>query len=209
MLCLDDPVQTETVNLTPVLAETGHSATGQAFPVRNKTKPGLPAPVQTGSHLAEPLRCPTFSTLQEKLLMMSLDTIEELSREAGVKAAKHRREPFVVFSASTAFEDLRRSPFLGDYVPRGWRPATAKDVGFTTAEHGVYGSDDDGITLFVDSSGMGAPGERALTAEEATALVVRALDHTRTVGTLGVGITTQGQFQVHIGLFLKPRLRAV
>lgn len=62
-------------------------------------------------------------------------------------------------------------PFLGERVPRGWRRT-------------------DREALFVDSSGMGAPGEPALTQEEMFAAL--------TIGK-AYAVIESGQFQLYVG----------
>lgn len=51
--------------------------------------------------------------------MMSLESIEQLSREAGERAAKEKREPLIAFTDKD--EAVVKCPNLGDYVPDGWK----------------------------------------------------------------------------------------
>lgn len=75
--------------------------------------------------------------------MMSLSLIEQLSREAGEKAAKQNREPLVAFCDKD--EAVVKCPNLGNYYPKGWTLTNR---------------------LFVDKSGFGLVGEPALTVEQ-------------------------------------------
>lgn len=139
--------------------------------------------------------------------MMSLETIESMDRQAARKASLEKRAPFVIFSADTAEQDLRHAPFLGGYCPRGWHRAKPADVGLDPNAHGIYGGSRE-VLLFVDKSGLGHPGEPALTLAEAGTYVRSALRHAADLGlTLGVGLCKEGQFQVHVQLYVKGRRR--
>ena len=105
--------------------------------------------------------------------MMSLSQIQYESRAAAAKAAREDKHPFIVEA-----EDLKAIPpfpfpFIGDYVPDGWRKVE---------------------DYFVDSSGFGRPGEPALTIEQ----FVKRL----TVGH-GYAITEAGQFQLYVGEYVQ------
>ena len=74
--------------------------------------------------------------------MYSLETIKSMNREAERNAKNEGKEPFLIenefdIDAMPPFP----FPYIGDYVPKGWKK---------TAE------------FFVDSSGMGADNESAL-----------------------------------------------
>jgi hypothetical protein len=113
--------------------------------------------------------------------MMAIETIRSMSRQAALKAAKAKRQPFVVTAEDVA--DLQASnpralnnirfPFIGDYTPKGWEKVD---------EH------------FVDSSGFGGPTEPALTQQSF---------YRRLQAGHGYAITEAGQFQVYIGEFRK------
>lgn len=111
--------------------------------------------------------------------MMTLAAIRAMAREAAALAASEGRVPFVVEAED--MEDFRRGvtfpfPFLGDYVPRGWKQVNE---------------------YFCDSSGFGAPGEPALTREQFLGKI--------TVGR-AYAIVEAGQFQVYVGEFIRtPR----
>lgn len=111
---------------------------------------------------------------------MSLEMIRDMSREAAEVAATEGMVPFMVTSED--LDDWRkwgmgeqRFPFpnLGDHRPKGYE---------MTEE------------IMVDSSGMGSPGEPALT-------VPQLLD--RLKPGMGYGITSTGQFQLYLGEFRK------
>ena len=105
--------------------------------------------------------------------MYSLETIRSLSREATKKAAKAKKEPYLVEK-----EDLDRMPpfpfpYLGDYVTPGWELVE---------------------TFFVDSSGFGKPGEPALTANQFKKKIQAGF---------GYGLIEVGEFQLYVGKFQK------
>ncbi|MCB7128153.1 MAG: hypothetical protein J3T61_01280 [Candidatus Brocadiales bacterium] len=101
--------------------------------------------------------------------MFSLETIQGIQREAAARAAADEKVPFVVWEEDLAAFPPFPFPFLGDYVPPGWKQDR---------------------TWFVDSSGFGRPGEAALTATQFR-------DHLK-VGK-GYAIVGQRQFQVYVG----------
>lgn len=75
--------------------------------------------------------------------MMNLESIEQLSREAGERAAIEEREPLVAFTDKD--EAVVKCPNLGDYVPNGWKLIDR---------------------LFVDKSGFGGESKPALTVQQ-------------------------------------------
>lgn len=75
--------------------------------------------------------------------MMSLESIEQLSREAGEQAADEEREPLIAFVDKD--EAMVKCPNLGDYVPDGWKLIDR---------------------LFVDKMGFGDADGRCLTVEQ-------------------------------------------
>ncbi len=146
--------------------------------------------------------------------MYSGTQIYDIQQEAAAKAASDGREPIVLFSEDTAFEDVRSSPFLGDYLPDGWEPLL-----FTTIEpylepdiarlinkaQGWCASDLEGETiLFCDGSGFGQPDEAALgwgqLERVAPALARAAVD---IGGTLGSLVYESGQFQLYVRIVQK------
>lgn len=109
--------------------------------------------------------------------MLSHFAIQNLRREAALKAQKSGLVPFVPLTAEMAEhpEEFGRVPSFGDYRPTGWRLREQ---------------------LFVDVSGLGEPGEPAMT-QEALAAYMKA--HLRE--RLGYGLIEQGQFQGFVGVF--------
>lgn len=107
--------------------------------------------------------------------MMSPETIREMETEARKKAAKAGAKPFVIWEQDLALgrKLLGSFPFIGDYVPPGWIPVA---------------------DFFVDSSGMGQPGEAALTIDEFLEVVAASIGS-------GFAITSAGQFQVYVTRF--------
>jgi len=111
--------------------------------------------------------------------MMSLQTIRQLSRDAAIRAVRDNRIPFTVepqdlvdWRAQFTAGKLRLPfPFLGDYVPQGWR-RTVRDP------------------LFVDSTGSGREDEPALT--------VRATIEALIPGK-AYAIIEGGQFELYLG----------
>ena len=134
---------------------------------------------------------------------MSLSVIQELSRERGEVAAAEGLEPYICwdedFSAWQARLDageLPRCPFphLGDYVPDGWELLT----------------DEDGreVSLFTDSTGLGAEDEPALTIPAMFREVARLYGKYRDSDkVLGFGIGEVGQFQLYINVYCRDRKR--
>lgn len=103
--------------------------------------------------------------------MMSLESIIEENKQAEDIAKAHDTQPYVaVVNADT---QVRSSPYIGDYRPVGWKQID---------------------THFVDSSGLGSPGEAALTSEQFVAKVK---------ASHGYAIISMGQFQVHIAEFVE------
>ena len=98
--------------------------------------------------------------------MLSGSAIQSISDVAAYRAAQDAREPLLIWNAE---QDAHGLPFLGPYVPQGWRP--------------------EGDTLLVDSSGFGAPGELALTFGQ-------FIEHIETHPALAWAIVEAGQFQV-------------
>lgn len=103
--------------------------------------------------------------------MMDLATIKHLNAEAGNQCKRDEIEPLWL-DVADAKEELIGIPYLGDYVPGGWKET--------------------GTTYFVDSSGFGSDSEPALTLEQ-------FLD--KVEPGYGYGIISQGQFQVYVGQF--------
>ena len=128
--------------------------------------------------------------------MMSAELIRQISDDAARDAAENGQTPLVPWNKG----DLFHAPFLGDYVPDGWRAATWDDVP-VKAPRGSDWWNGKQACLFVDSTGIADRFEPCLTVTEADEFVTRLLDtDTR---TWGVGVVQAGQFQVYVGLYLK------
>lgn len=111
--------------------------------------------------------------------MIGIDSIRERNERVAQEAAAKRLTPFVYFTA----EDVKPGfpfPFIGDHRPQGW---TLVD------DH------------FVDSSGLGAPDEPALTADQFVQVVKDRI--AATDGTVGWALISAGQFQVYVGEFTR------
>jgi hypothetical protein len=133
--------------------------------------------------------------------MMSLYQIEAESRKAARRSAAAHLTPLVVSDPSEVYH----APFIGNRVPRGWRPLKYTDlnpiVDIDTYRRGFYGDNQMGILLFVDSGGWGSENEPALgKAGLATAIrdILAATDE-----TVGFAIYEVGQFQCHLRAFRK------
>lgn len=137
--------------------------------------------------------------------MMSSEQIVALSREAARRSAREGVYPLIVTEEHLETDlalkrRLRATPFIGNRIPRGWKRLNAS---------ALLGSDRGCVPLWsdskeryhfieVDSSGLGTPGELALTFEEFLAAV-------RKIGPgYGYAMIEQGQFQVVIAVY-KPR----
>ncbi len=111
--------------------------------------------------------------------MMSLETIEHMTREAAREACEQQEKPYMVWPEDiVAWKEGRGLPIpfpmIGDYVPEGWEP--------------------EGDELFVDTSGFGSSNEPALT-------ITQLLDKLE-VGR-GYAFVRMGQFQAYLQKFKK------
>jgi hypothetical protein len=109
--------------------------------------------------------------------MMSLETIDQMTRDAAREACDEQQKPYLIWPQD--LEAWKRGegfpmpfPMIGDYVPEGWEA--------------------DGEALFIDTSGMGSPGEAALSVSE----LINKLEVGR-----GYAFTQQGQFQAYLQKF--------
>lgn len=107
--------------------------------------------------------------------MMSAQQMNRLADDAAKRAKRNGLKP-----------QRDNIPFLGDYVPKGYRridaPNEPREMGCVEGY------------LFVDASGWGAPNEPALTQDE-------FLAYKEANPTLLFGITEAGQFQVVVGVY--------
>ena len=112
--------------------------------------------------------------------MMSMEAIRYESEKAARKAARLRKEPYVIWDEREV-ERLTSFPFpvIGSYVPAGWQKVEE---------------------LFCDASGFGSAGEPALTQQQ---LRGKLREYVRKPETYGFAITDVGQFQLYVGVFVK------
>jgi hypothetical protein len=110
--------------------------------------------------------------------MHSPGYIRQLQQEAAERACATQLQPYVAFDRSEV-ESWPPFPFpeLGDFIPHGWE---------LEAE------------LFCDASGLGSPGEPALTAEQFKARALQLRDDDPGVG---FAIRESGQFQLYVGVY--------
>lgn len=103
--------------------------------------------------------------------MMSLQQIANESRRAARRAAREHRTPYIWETEDIGHAFPLPFPSIGTYRPKGWELIE---------------------TYFVDSSGYGAPGEAALTANQFIEKLKPGL---------GYAIIEVGEFQVVVGEF--------
>jgi hypothetical protein len=109
--------------------------------------------------------------------MMDRRTIQSLSDKAAQSAARLHLTPYVVFDEAEVARMGFRFPFLGDHVPEGW---------------------DHVDTLFVDTTGLGAANEPALTHPQLQRELTKRLNEK---DTFGYAVTEYGQFQAYVGVY--------
>lgn len=131
--------------------------------------------------------------------MMDMRAIHALNHDIALEAAKNKRVPFFVTKQDLATYRAHgvaglNIPNLGDYLPATWAR-----VNLATAWGSRRGLDEDMNALFVDKSGVGRPGEPALTLDE----FLEALRP-----GYGYAIVEEGQFQVYVGVFEHPKRAA-
>jgi len=112
--------------------------------------------------------------------MLDLATIHEMAAEAAQEAAQEGKEPYEYWDGEPIGPPFH-FPFLGDYVPDGWRKR-----------------DND---LFVDKSGWGAPTEPAMTVDALVAEIKRLQCAAPPDKRLGFAITQEGEFQLYVGVY--------
>ena len=138
--------------------------------------------------------------------MRSLSVIREMNREAAIRAARKNKQPFVIQSEDVdamkagKFAAFAKLPYLGDFVPAGWKRVDLRQWFGGRHPRGVYYGDygdDPGFgAFFVDSSGCGLTWEPALTLSEFADMVRPGF---------GYAIIEMGQFQVWIGVFERTK----
>ena len=113
--------------------------------------------------------------------MMSLGVIKKMSDDAARKAKRGGETPYA-FWDNKEIDEVRTFPFpfLGTYVPKGWEVLDQ--------------------TWFVDSSGLGAPYESALTQKQfRNALKDFLAENPRR--HIGFALTEVGNFQVYVAAY--------
>lgn len=129
--------------------------------------------------------------------MMSQQQIRSMSDDAAYRASQEGQVPLVVWKD----EDLRHIPFLGRYVPQGWRQAQWADLPLQPRTE-RYAEGSENAYLMVDSSGFGADYEPALTFAEFAEYVNELHLRSRRV-TYGFGIVEAGQFQIVASVYIR------
>lgn len=124
--------------------------------------------------------------------MLDTATINHMSDVAAYQAAEEGRYPLTVWKP----EDIHGLPFLGDYLPAGWRPARWVEDEVEKPRRWVYATSNAEVFVEVDSSGFGSRSEPALTFEELGQYVMEHRD-------LGWAIVESGEFQVVVGGFVR------
>ena len=112
--------------------------------------------------------------------MMSAYQMNKMADDAAKRAKRNTLKP-VKF---TDFDQKDQIPFLGDYVPRGFKRVDAADAPFTGAAEGY---------IEVDSSGFGADDELAFSMRQ-FADYAAAHDYF-------YGIVEAGQFQIVLATY--------
>ena len=111
--------------------------------------------------------------------MMDPATIHRMESESAKRAAKDKKEPYMWQKEDNEVYGPGKKgypfPDIGNYTPKGWERVN---------------------THFVDSSGLGAENEPALTHDRFHSILKPGK---------GYAIISQGQFQVHVGEFKKRK----
>lgn len=114
--------------------------------------------------------------------MMSSEYIRQLADEAAERAKNDGREPqtFLGLGHDGIRSRMRSIPFLGNYVPEGWKRVELEKPRSLACDDGY---------LFVDKCGMSAEDEPALTAGEFVDYIYKHRE-------FAYAIVEEGQFQV-------------
>jgi hypothetical protein len=123
-----------------------------------------------------------------------------MESEAAADAARERKEPLNVWPQQ-AQHDLRQIPFLGEFVPSGFR-AVGRDELEPFGFHCSHGWRGDEFCFWVDSSGFGGDG-RALDYPVFVERVRVLIAATEGKLSLHFGVRQAGQFQVYVGVYVK------
>jgi hypothetical protein len=114
--------------------------------------------------------------------MKSLEAIRHDDAVAASKAAQKRMEPLVLEQEDIVNWGDLTLPYLGDYVPPGWRLLT------------------DPPPMFCDSTGCGRDDELALSFRRFRLRVESLYEENP---AFGYGITSCGPCQLYVGIYLK------
>lgn len=134
--------------------------------------------------------------------MMSTELIRDISNVAAYRAAEEGRTPLVPWRSQIE-SDIRHAPFLGEYVPEGWREAEWGDLPAKPRSGAIPWGNGERALFMVDSSGFGSYNEPALTFPELAAYLTGLID---AGNDIGIGIVESGQFQIVMGIFLRDAL---
>jgi hypothetical protein len=118
--------------------------------------------------------------------MMDPSTIRALANKAAREARREGRLPYGFYDSDDVDTSMRDLPFLGSYVPKGYKLVTE---------------------LFVDASGFGREDEPAFTFREFCQRI--RCDIEQYGNPYFYAIREAGQFQVYVGVYRKvtPRSR--
>jgi hypothetical protein len=129
---------------------------------------------------------------------MSGALIRDIQNHAAYEAAQEGKTPLIIWDAE---QDARGIPFLGDFVPQGWRHATWNDLnrgrskpGWAYPRNVYHPIASDEAAFMVDKSGFGSTHEPALTLSELVAYMTANPGY-------GWAIREEGQFQIVVGIY--------
>ena len=120
--------------------------------------------------------------------MLSYSTIADIRQNAAQEAKSFHRLPLSVigFDPGDPREFIRQIPFLGDYIPAGWKQCP----GFPD--------------LFVDKSGCGSDNEPALSLPRFIEIITECADSGR---VYGFAIYEEGEFQVYVRVYIQTPIK--
>lgn len=129
--------------------------------------------------------------------MLSASQIISISDDAAYRASQEGKTPLVPWKVA----DIAHAPFLGDYVPQGWRQADWDDDFPFVENPPTWGWPEGmGAAVCVDSFGGDTDGP-AMSPEAFGKFVLNLMQDTSE--TVGIAIRQAGQFQVYIGLYIR------
>jgi len=131
--------------------------------------------------------------------MQSVYEIILASEREAKKAARDHRKPFFFwpgFDQDDLFEQLRKIPYLGTYLPKGFERVRLTEE-FDPNHRGIFEGDNRGFgAYFVDSTGFGGPHEPCLQVQEFLG---------RIRYDVAYGIVEAGEMQVKVGVFRRKK----